>query len=152
MPGNSKTIAQAVTAVLVAAFAWMFKKNRQREAAVSWKEAEQILDSDWLDAFQSVYDATVADIKAKFPQAVKHSAFSRRVYIHPGPFPRPYTEQWGVAFPEHEDGGNPGGNIVLLRGHKNNMTLWRHESAHLITGITEHPQWLFQPSGLGLRV
>lgn len=143
---------QVLAGIIVAGFAWWFVRRRKREGMATFADAVPVLDPDWLDAVETVYLDVVDRIRDVRPEAVKHPAFSRRVYLHDGPLPAPYTTRWGVAFPEHADGGNAGGTLVLRRDHKDDLRLWAHECAHLITGITEHPAWLFGPDGLSLNV
>lgn len=99
-----------------------------------------------------LYADVLERIRAVRPDAVLHATFSGRVLVHPGPLPAPYSDRWGVGFPEHTGGGNAGGTVVLTQEHLEDRALWAHECAHLITGITEHPAWLFEMPGLALNV
>jgi|GEM_PF-5463369 len=145
------TLAITLSALVVAAFgAWFVR--RRRVPPLSWDAAVPVTDAAILDHIGVIYVEMVRRIAAVRPEAVVQQYWSRRLFVHPLPsLPFPYDGRWGVAFPEHADGGNAGGNLVILAGFLTHDALLRHEVAHLITRRSDHPDWLFGPD-LEMRV
>lgn len=131
---------------------WLVRLIPRLAPKARWADAVREFDADYLNVCDLLYGDVVARIRAVRPEAVLHPVFSRRLFVLDAPWlPSPYEGRWAVAFPEHDDGGNPGGNIVILKQYKHNHDLIAHEAAHLITRIVDHPAWLFR-AGLALNV
>lgn len=146
-----RNLATLLSGLIAAAFAGWFAKNRLAPKP-SWDAATPDTDQHRLDRIGVLFDEMVRRIEAVRPDAIKTRTWSRRLYlVHTPTLPDPFSGNWAAAFPEHADGGNAGGCIYVLDHCKDIPELLRHEVCHLITGITDHPAWLFG-AGLTLNV
>jgi hypothetical protein len=144
-------MGKGLAVLILAAFGFVFAKNRRAETESRWEQAVAVTDDTVLSNFDSAYHATVLRIQRVHPDSVKQPVWDQDLRVHPGPLPKPYADKWAVSFPQHPDGGNPGGNIVIVRKYLHLAGLRPHEAAHIITRITDHPSWLFGP-GLPLNI
>lgn len=132
---------------------WLVRLIPRLAPKASWGDVVLERNNGYLDLCEALYDDVVRRIRWVRPDAIRMPRFSRRLYLLDAPLlPAPYTGRWGVAFPQHADGGNPGGNVVILKRYRDNPDLLSHEFAHLITGITDHPDWLFASDGISLAL
>lgn len=134
--------AQIIAVLVLAVFAWQFIHARKIDKA-EWSSIVLITDPEFLKRFEAVYLDVARRIAAARPAECRFPEFKCQIYTIDGLLPSPYQNRWAVAFPQHADGGNAGGNIVFRRRFLQNTTLWEHECGHIITGIVEHPKWLY---------
>lgn len=140
------TLSVLLILAVVGGIGWHYVAQRRRVAASTWAMAVLVTDVAQLARFQDSYNDVRARIQWVRPDTIQSPVLRAAVRIHPGPLPKPYTTGWGKvwapgAMPDVID---PFGTIVL-RADK--QAWFDHEAAHAITGIPDHPPWLFRPDG-----
>lgn len=138
----------ATTILIVIVGAFGIHAYRQRTATPStWAEAVLVTNPTRIAQLDGMYVDLVARIQAVRPEAVQTPIRRVAYRVHPRSFPSPSQNGWGKTLaPAVLD---PHGTIVVLQSMQNNDDLWQHEMVHAITGIPDHPQWLF---GAGLTL
>ena len=118
--------------------------QRRRASASTWAMAVLVTDVAQLARLQDSYNDVVHRIQRVRPDMIQSPVLRAVVRIHPGPFPKPSTTGWGKVFAPGAmpDVIDPCGTIVLRR---DKQAWFEHEVAHAITGIPDHPSWLFNP-------
>ncbi len=139
-------LTSALILALVGAVGAHYVVKRRRANASTWAMAVLVTDVAQLARLQDTYNDVVHRIQRVRPDVIQSPVMRVAIRIHPGPLPKPYTTGWGKvwapgAMPDVID---PFGTVVL-RADK--LAHFPHEAAHAITGIPDHPSWLFNPDG-----
>ena len=143
------TLTLLLTLATVTFYGWWFVRRRRVEHRASWDQAVGVdaHTAEWLD---SIWADTLRRIERAKPEAVICRERIVAYRVHPGPFPAPFTEGWGKVL---EAGVlDPFGTIVVSARHQSDRDLWAHEMAHCITGVSDHPAWLFASVGPALAI
>lgn len=98
-----------------------------------------------------LYNDLVQRIKAVRPLAIIAPVMLVTIRVHPGFFPKPDENGWGKVL-TREVLGDPFGTIVVRHDFAQSAPVWQHEMGHAITGISDHPSWLYKEDGFTLNV
>ncbi|MFA6167800.1 MAG: hypothetical protein WC700_14360 [Gemmatimonadaceae bacterium] len=107
---------------------------------VRWEDG--VIDTD--PKYARLYAEVVQRVRAARPDAVQSPDFRVTVRLYPH-FPDPHASGWGKVLPPNQIAGDAFGTLCLNRAYRVNNDLIRHECAHAVTGIPDHPAWLFGP-------
>ena len=88
------------------------------------------------------YNATVAWVRVVNPEAIQQPDFRVTVRIYDR-WPKGYEYNWGKVLPPNQIEGDTGGTLCLAKSKRNDTAVIVEECQHAITGIGDHPQWLF---------
>lgn len=141
--------ASVLAALILGGFGWWFVRARKVEASATWDDARSVYDPVRLAELRGLYAEMVQRIRAVRPDAVIAPDCRVSLMTHPGPFPKPYVGRWGQVLAPTAD--FTAGRCIVLASQLHNDALWRHEFVHCITGISDHPDWVFG-GGLSLNV
>jgi hypothetical protein len=96
------------------------------------------------------YAEVVERIRAVRPDAIQTPEMRVTVRLYER-FPAESQGLWGRVLAPNVIRGDTGGTLCLRKAFATNEPLIRHEMCHAITGISDHPSWLFG-DGLTLNV
>lgn len=139
-------IVLLLTLAVVAGFGAWYVRRRRLEASATWAQARLVTDP----VLDALYAKVVRRIAAVRPEAVIAPERTVALRVHPGPFPRPNSTGWGKVLVAGVL--DPTGTVVVRADHRHDAHLWAHEFAHAITGIPDHPDWLYAADGFSLNV
>ena len=110
---------------------------------VRWEDGERISDPYVLARYERLYAETVERTRAIRPNAIQTPTMRVTVRIYDR-WPKGYEANIGKVLAPNTIAGDTGGTLCLRPNTKD--WLIQHEMAHAITGIPDHPDWLF-PEG-----
>ena len=117
----------------------------------TWADAVRVTDAVALARLDRCYAETVDWCRARgFP--IQSPACRVVLRVWPDHLRPPDDFGIGKVLAPEEIKGDAHGTMLVKRGYLHADWLLRHESAHAITGITDHPAWLFAPDGLSLSI
>ena len=107
---------------------------------VRWEDGERVRDPYVLARYEKLYADTVERTRALRPDAIQTPEMRVTVRIYDR-FPAPNENGIGKVLAPNVIAGDTGGTLCLRRGAVDGII--RHEMKHAITGIPDHPIWLF---------
>lgn len=96
--------------------------------------------------YAAIYVKTVAWVKVVHPEAVQSPEFRLTVRIYDR-WPKGFADNWGKVLAPNVIPGDTGGTLCLDKAKRHDEAIIAHECKHAITGIGDHPDWLF-PGGV----
>jgi hypothetical protein len=115
-----------------------FLRNIFRRPVVRWEDGERVTDP----RYARLYAETVERIRAVRPDAIQSPDFRVTVRLYDR-FPAESAGLNGRVLAPNVINGDTGGTLCLLRAFRKSDGLFTHECRHAITGISDHPSWLF---------
>jgi len=115
-----------------------FLRGLFRRPVVRWEDGERVTDP----RYARLYAETVERIRAVRPDAIQSPDFRVTVRLYDR-FPKEYAGRNGQVLAPNVIAGDTGGTLCLLRAFRNSDGLVVHEIKHAVTGISDHPIWLF---------
>ena len=101
--------------------------------------------------YAAIYADTVAWVRNLRPDAVQTPEFKLTVRIYDR-WPKDFAYNFGKVLAPNTIPGDTGGTLCLAKTKARDTATIIHEAKHAITGITDHPAWLFAPDGLSLSI
>ena len=132
----------AVLAVVAASVAFIVSQRR-RQAQATWADAVLVSDPARLAHFDALYAETVAWVRARRPDAVQAPARQLAFRMWPSSKVSPVGFGWGKVLSPGVILGDVHGTLLVRQALLDNDALVIHECKHAITGIPDHPAWLF---------
>ena len=115
-----------------------FRKMFPRFFPVRWEDG--VVDRDLKYAI--IYANVVERIRAVRPETIQTPTMRVTVRLYDY-FPPTFSTGWGKVLSPNVIAGDTGGTLCLQRGALCDALI-EHEMAHAITGISDHPAWLFR--------
>ena len=136
------TMAYVLAALILGGFGWWFVRQRTAAARASWDDGVVVTDP----VYAAIYAKTADWVRTVHPEAVIAPEFrlTVRLYDH-WPKGNEATQQGRILAP-NVIAGDTGGTLCLARKWRRNTALIVHECKHAVTGVSDHPRWLF-PEG-----
>lgn len=110
---------------------------------VEWADGR--VDTD--PRYAVLYADVVRRIEAVRPDAIQAPVMGLTVRLYDNGFPAPDTDGLGKVLAPNVIPGDTGGTLCLRAMYRKTRWLIQHEQAHAITGIPDHPLWLFKRDG-----
>lgn len=92
--------------------------------------------------YAALYAKTVAWVRSVRPEAIQAPELVATVRIYDR-WPKGYEYNLGKVLSPNVIHGDTGGTICLAKAHQHDTDIITHEMRHAITGIPDHPDWLF---------
>lgn len=108
---------------------------------VRWEDGERVTDPATLAHYARLYAETVERIRAVRPDAIQTPTMNVTVRLYDR-FPAESASLWGRVLAPNVIAGDTGGTLGMKRAVASDG-LFCHEARHAITGISDHPSWLF---------
>ena len=108
---------------------------------VRWEDGERVSDPYVLARYERLYAETVERTRALRPDAIQTPTMRVTIRIYDR-FPEESATNWGRVLSPNVVAGDVGGTLAMKRAVVSD-TLFIHEAKHAITGIPDHPKWLF---------
>lgn len=118
-----------------------FLRGLFHRPVVRWEDGERVTDPTILTHYARLYAETVERIRAVRPDAIQTPTMHVTVRLYDR-FPAESASLWGRVLAPNVISGDTGGTLCMKRAVASDG-LFIHESKHAITGIPDHPSWLF---------
>lgn len=113
----------------------------------TWGDAVRVTEPARLAALQAIYGQRVEWVRAvRGPEAVIAPDCRVIFRVWPKHLRVPDGFGWGKVLAPNVIPGDSYGTLLVLDSLKDNASLLAHECKHAITGVSDHPKWLF-PNG-----
>jgi len=114
---------------------------------VRWEDGVRIGDT----LARERYALMVQRIATVHPELIQSPDFRLTVRVYDR-WPKGYEYNWGKILPPDFIKGDTYGTLCLAKTKQTDTDVIDHECAHAITGISDHPSWLFGPDQFTMTV